>query len=264
MDLSSRPLGRLLSCISLAPVLALSQGTDDSGATSSNGNATSQSVVLNDETPVTTSTLDATVVESTPVRGRGTAPVPNRLVVADTLVDFATPVENDTLNRARIDNPISVAQFSGADLLLRGVTTDRREVLNRTANATSLPGGFGSFTIRGINDESLVTSFDTGSNNLATIFINQAPISKNHVAYLPPSLWDVETVEVLRGPQSVFQGPNSLAGALFYDYVDPNFSWEGRTRFEYGEYNTLNWAVTQNIPIADQYLAARFNYERNL
>lgn len=250
--------------ISIFPVF----GQDDGES------ASETSLVLNDDVPVANgvdssdvSTLDATVIETTPevpVRGRGTAPVPNRFVVAETIVDLATPVENDTLNRARIDNPISVAQFSGSDLLLRSVGVDRSEVFNRTANATALPGAFGSFTIRGVNDDALATTFDTGSNNLATVFINQAPISKNHLTYTPPTLWDVERVEVFRGPQSIFQGPNSLAGAVFYDYVDPNFTWEGRSRVEYGEYDTMTWAVTQNVPIVDEVLAARFNYERYL
>ncbi len=173
-------------------------------------------------------------------------------------------VVSDLLGRTILENPNSVAQFSGDDLLQNGVGTSREEIFSRMANATYAPGGFGSFTIRGINDDALVTSFDTGSNNLATVFINQAPMGKNPLTYLGPSLWDVETVEVLRGPQSVFQGPNSLAGAVFYNDVDPNFTSEGRARVEFAEYETINGAITQNIPLVDQVLAARVNFETNI
>ncbi len=216
------------------------------------------------------SLLDETVVSASPeprpvARTRGAAPVTNRVQNIEAPVDFAAPVESAPLERPRIDNPISVAQFSGDDLLLRGVSTQRGELFRRTANATNLPGGLGSFTIRGLNDDAISSpTLDTGSSNLATVFINQAPVSKNYVAYTSPTLWDVKQVEILRGPQSVFQGPNSIAGAVFFDYNNPGFEWEGRSRLEYGEYDTINWAIMQNIPLVDDYLAARFTYERYL
>lgn len=134
-------------------------------------------------------------------------------------------------------------------------------ILNRVPNVTADGDAqFGAFSIRGVNSNSLIAGFNQ-ANVLATVFINQAPLGGYTSDYLRPSTWDLSSAEVLRGPQSTLQGPNSLIGAVFFNYARPNFSTEGRVRAEYGELDTWNIAAYQNIPLIDDKLAARISVE---
>jgi outer membrane receptor protein involved in Fe transport len=168
----------------------------------------------------------------------------------------------DMLGRSYNEIPSSTTVF-GEELIDEAVGTTRDQIFQRAANTTSLPGGFGSFTIRGVSDFTINPSFNTGSNSLATLFVNQVPLSSNSVAYASPSLWDIESVEIFRGPQSSSQGPNALAGSVFYHYVEPSFDYSGKLKVEYGEHGLVNTAIAQNLPIVNDSLAARFSFEKN-
>lgn len=52
--------------------------------------------------------------------------------------------------------------------------------------------------------------------------------SWNGQRYVDASPWDVEQIEVLRGPQSTTQGRNTMAGAIVVNTKDPTFDWEAR------------------------------------
>jgi len=85
-------------------------------------------------------------------------------------------------------------------------------------------------------------------------------------------LFDVERVEVLRGPQSTLLGKNSSAGAILLRRTRPTNELEGRVRLEYGTDNLVQLQGLINVPIVDDRLAGRFyamvrhtdNYARNL
>lgn len=80
--------------------------------------------------------------------------------------------------------------------------------------------------------------------------------------YIDAGLWDVQQVEVLRGPQSTTQGRNSIAGAVVMTTKDPSFDWEGaiRTGFE-SEKNKNVGAFMLSGPILDDQLAFRITGE---
>ena len=134
------------------------------------------------------------------------------------------------------------------------------DVFNRLANVSTGTAQFGAYSIRGVNNNALSSSF-IQTNALATVFVNQAPLGNYTSDFLRPSVWDVTSVEVLRGPQSTMQGPNSLIGAVFLNYKRPDFSLDGAIRGEFGEYNTWNAAAYQNLPLVEDTLAARISLE---
>ena len=77
-------------------------------------------------------------------------------------------------------------------------------------------------------------------------------------------LFDMASIEVLRGPQGTFVGSNSTGGALVYRSNDPNFSgFSGDMKLGYGNYNDIQLTGAVNLPITDT-LAARvaFNEEK--
>ncbi len=136
------------------------------------------------------------------------------------------------------------------------------DVLNRVANVNSeglaLMGG--AFSIRGINQTSLKSAYGA-PNQTASLYVNQVVLGGIVSEYLKLSTWDVNAVEVLRGPQSTLQGANSLAGAIFFNYNRPDYSFEGGFRAEYGELDTWNLAAYQNFPIKENMLSGRVALE---
>ena len=172
-----------------------------------------------------------------------------------------TVVVGDKAGRDLQELPTSTSVID-AERIENEPIEDIEDVFNRMANVTSGMNQFGAFSIRGVNNNALTSSLNQ-TNSLATVFVNQVPLGSYTSDYLKPSTWDVASVEVLRGPQSTMQGPNSLIGAVFVNYNRPNFSsYEGKVRGEYGHrYDTWNAAVYQNVPIVEDMLAARIAAE---
>ncbi|MBN9672257.1 TonB-dependent receptor [Roseibium aggregatum] len=70
------------------------------------------------------------------------------------------------------------------------------------------------------------------------------------------SIWDLDQIEVFRGPQTTSQGANSIAGAIIVKTKDPTFTPEGALQGEYGSYNTYRVSGMLSGPLSDQ-VAAR-------
>lgn len=61
-------------------------------------------------------------------------------------------------------------------------------------------------------------------------------LSCNEFYFGATSPWDVESVEVFRGPQTTSQGANAIAGAIIVNTKDPGFDAGGAYRPELGDY----------------------------
>jgi len=70
-------------------------------------------------------------------------------------------------------------------------------------------------------------------------------------------LFDVERVEVLRGPQSTLLGKNSSAGAILVRRSRPGNEFEGRARIEYGTDDLIQVQGLVNFPIVDGILSGK-------
>ncbi|NQZ59482.1 MAG: TonB-dependent receptor [Lentisphaeraceae bacterium] len=75
------------------------------------------------------------------------------------------------------------------------------------------------------------------------------------------SIWDVQQVEVFRGPQSTTQGRDSIAGAIRVKTNDPSYEWSGAMRLGVAEYDTIQKAIAFGGPIIDGTLAFRIAYD---
>ncbi|MEO6214608.1 MAG: TonB-dependent receptor plug domain-containing protein, partial [Sphingomonas sp.] len=65
------------------------------------------------------------------------------------------------------------------------------------------------------------------------------------------SLFDVERVEVLRGPQGALYGRNAVGGSINLITAKPSDSFEGYVRLGYGNYNAINAEAAIGGPIAN-------------
>ncbi len=78
-------------------------------------------------------------------------------------------------------------------------------------------------------------------------------------ASLNASLFDLERVEVVKGPQAVLYGRNAFAGAINYVTRDPQGSLEGRVNGELAEGGLKAIEGAINVPIIGDRLAIRVN-----
>lgn len=77
------------------------------------------------------------------------------------------------------------------------------------------------------------------------------------IASSESALYDLERVEVLRGPQGTLYGRNSIGGALNYVTKRPTFEWEGQFRSQLGAYGTREFYGVISGPIIEDKLAVR-------
>lgn len=133
-------------------------------------------------------------------------------------------VTGEKANRSIQDTPTSVRVFSKEDIERENLT-NVFDLFRRTANVSTTFDDQG-FTIRGIANDN-VTGVGTG--DLATVYLDGSPLPRAALQG-PLDLWDLEAVEILRGPQSTLQGRNALAGAVILRTTAPSFDWTGRAR----------------------------------
>nr|VFJ73482.1 MAG: Outer membrane receptor proteins, mostly Fe transport [Candidatus Kentron sp. FW] len=150
-------------------------------------------------------------------------------------------------------------------------TPDNRrvqDVLNGMPNILDNLGAGGLPTIRGI-DGSASTEFNqsmlTGNQpRLNTLVDGVArPFKGRSVsAAALGGLWDVEAVEVARGPQSTTTGRSSLTGAVRVSTRDPIHEQEFALRTGwFNERGTVEGALMANLPLVEDQVALRFAAE---
>lgn len=156
-------------------------------------------------------------------------------------------------DRSLQDTPESVKVFTSEDIERQNLVSVY-DLIDRTANLSSAFANSG-FNIRGISNKN-VSGYGFGT--LATIYLDGSPLPGEAAGGGPLDLWDLDQVEILRGPQSTLQGRNALAGAIILKTADPSFDWRGKARAMItdadGEYRL---AAAVGGPIIDDVLAFR-------
>ncbi|MEM7526786.1 MAG: TonB-dependent receptor [Pseudomonadota bacterium] len=167
-------------------------------------------------------------------------------------------VQGELQERSLQDSPTSVVIIPG-DELDRRDDFDLYDIIERTPNVTSTAAEKG-FSIRGIGQRGPTSA---GSGLAITTNIDGASLpSVLSVIFGPYSTWDLEQVEILRGPQSTQQGRNALAGAVVIRSADPTYDKELKARGEIGSRDTLGGAIAVNLPLIEERAALRLSAER--
>jgi len=114
--------------------------------------------------------------------------------------------------------------------------------------------------IRGQDTQGPLTgqgSFWGGTVPRATINLDGHYLNYNEFYFGATSVWDLDSIEVFRGPQTTSQGANAIAGAIIVNTKDPTFEREAAYLGEIGSYNTKRAAIALSGPIIEDQLAAR-------
>ena len=152
-----------------------------------------------------------------------------------------------------IDVPIAVAAFSGEALERRQIdqATDLQlNVPNVSFTKTNFTGS--NFQIRGIGVSSVAASGDSGVEQ----HFNSMPVKNPRL--FETEYFDVQRVEVLRGPQGTLYGRNATGGAVNVIARKPDTKeFDGSVELEAGNYNALKAKGVVNIPLGET-VAVRF------
>lgn len=151
--------------------------------------------------------------------------------------------------------PIPVTAFSGVAIERKFAVN--LEDLNKLAPSVQLQhvGLFhnaSSFTVRGIGTSG-IESFDDPH---VAIFIDGVYQPRN--AWAVSNLLDVESVEMLRGPQGTIYGRNAYSGAITLTTKKPDVTeYAGKASLQYGNPGKLIVSLIGNIPIVQDKFAMR-------
>lgn len=143
--------------------------------------------------------------------------------------------------------PIAISAFGGEDLNDRKIETGA-DLVTATPNVSFSKTNFASynFQIRGIGTQALSVTTDPA----VAISFNSAPMIRNRL--FEQEYFDVERVEVLRGPQGTLYGRNATAGVvnMIPNLADPSAP-DADARFEIGSYDTRRFNGMVNVPLSD-------------
>lgn len=117
-------------------------------------------------------------------------------------------------------------------------------------------------TIRGIKAGGPlngVYAFFGGARPRATITVDGRAVSFDEFIFGSTSVWDVDRVEVFRGPQTTSQGVNAIAGAIHVVTADPSFETSGKAQLEFGDYRHARASAAVSGPLVEDELAIRLS-----
>jgi len=147
-----------------------------------------------------------------------------------------------------VDVPVAVSSFGAETLQQRG-SVDITDIAQITPN-TTLEESRGtnstlSAFIRGIGQQDPVSGFEQGVG----IYLDDVYLNRPQAAVL--DIYDVERIEVLRGPQGTLYGRNTIGGAVKYVTRELPEETSIRLRGTVGTYGRAEGVVTASTPLTD-------------
>ncbi len=142
--------------------------------------------------------------------------------------------------------PISITAESGLELAKLGVT-DVQSLVKVTPGFNAIDSGYGTpvYFLRGIGffDSSLA------AKPTVSVYIDEAPIPFSIMT--TGASFDLERVEVLKGPQGILFGQNATGGAINYIAAKPTRDFEAGMQAGYGRFNRLDLEGYASGPVSD-------------
>ena len=147
-----------------------------------------------------------------------------------------------------LDVPIAVSAFSGEALEARGAL-DITDISNITPNTTIETSRGTNSTlsafIRGVGQQDPVPGFEAGVG----LYLDDVYLNRPQAAVL--DIYDVERIEVLRGPQGTLYGRNTIGGAIKYVTKPLPQDFSLKLRATYGTYDQAEGVLTVSAPVGD-------------
>ena len=157
-------------------------------------------------------------------------------VLLDKITVTAQKVEQD-----QKDVPLSVTTLDGEDLDL--LTTGGVDIRFLSARVPSLllESSFGRafprFYIRGLGN----TDFDLNASQPVSLVYDEVVLENPIMKGMP--IWDMDRVEVLRGPQGTLFGRNTPAGTVKFESKKPSQQFDSFLRASVGSFSAYDLKV---------------------
>jgi iron complex outermembrane receptor protein len=146
--------------------------------------------------------------------------------------------------------PLAITAFTQKSLSENRIqTATDLQHLVPSLQVQTLSAGGASFFIRGQG------SSNAGAGGLGAVvqYFNQVPF--NAVGY--GLYYDMENVQVLKGPQGTLFGRNTTGGAILFESKKPTNNFEGYAQVTFGDYNDKEFEAAVNVPIVQDKLLLR-------
>ncbi|MDQ3125688.1 MAG: TonB-dependent receptor [Pseudomonadota bacterium] len=148
------------------------------------------------------------------------------------------------------DVPISVSAI-GEERLEQTGASDITALQQQTPNATVQVARGSNSTlisfIRGIGQQDPLWGFEPGVG----LYVDDVYVARPQGAVL--DIYDVQRIEVLRGPQGSLYGRNTVGGAIKYVTNGLSADPELTLRGAYGSYNQIDLMAVGSIPLGDTF-----------
>ncbi|WP_432459663.1 TonB-dependent receptor [Agarivorans sp. QJM3NY_25] len=159
------------------------------------------------------------------------------------------------------DVPTGVTLISG-ERLESGEYKEAKETAVLAPNV--IADSFNNISIRGISGGGAATgglAYLTGARARVVSVVDGVTQDFSGYNFNPVSVWDIEQLEVLRGPQSSSQGSSAIGGALVINTNDPTFYREAAFRGGFENYKNgnmnYNLGLMSSGPLLEDELAYR-------
>lgn len=146
------------------------------------------------------------------------------------------------------DVPVAVTAL-GAERLEETGASDITALQQQTPNATVQAARGSNSTlisfVRGVGQQDPLWGFEPGVG----LYIDDVYVARPQGAVL--DIFDIQRIEVLRGPQGTLYGRNTIGGAIKYVTSHLSDTPELTLRGTYGSYNQMDLLASGSLPVGD-------------
>jgi iron complex outermembrane recepter protein len=155
------------------------------------------------------------------------------------------------------DVPMSVSALSG-DLAVDAAITDAQDLVQYTPNVkfTASNPQYSSTMIRGFGSPPLARNIEP------SVGLVIDGISYGRSTFTNDGVFDLERLEVLRGPQGTLFGKNTIAGVLNFTTKSPSFDPGGYLQVTEERLDGNRYEAAVSFPIVEDVLAARISWRK--
>ncbi|MES2073410.1 MAG: TonB-dependent receptor [Pseudomonadota bacterium] len=180
---------------------------------------------------------------------------PANTVAADGVAE-STKLETVIVTGARRSEnlrevPLSISSIKGEALDTYNAGGQPITFLAQRVPSLNVESDFGRtfprFYIRGLGN----TDFDLNASQPVGLIYDDVVQENPMLKGFP--VFDVDHIEVLRGPQGTLFGRNSPAGVVKFDSAKPSNVYEGYANLGYGNYGAANLEGAINVPLSDRW-----------
>ncbi|MBA4747381.1 MAG: TonB-dependent receptor [Sphingopyxis sp.] len=152
------------------------------------------------------------------------------------------------------DVPLAISAFSSETLDNKAVD----DAVDLSFSVPNLTVDGGGASLRGVGNLAISSTAESGLG----YHVNGVYIG---VPATETEYYDLERIEVLRGPQGTLYGRNTTAGVINIITAKPTDAFEGYVTAAYGNFNNVKLKAALNLPIAEGFATriAGFYLDRN-